>query len=77
MGAADAAKAAIQSLTKTAAKEWAHIPIRCSVIAPGYTNTPMLLDAFDGSLPEDLSMIPMKRIAEPQGDLVLLLILQL
>ena len=40
-GVYSACKAAITALSKTAAKEWATVPIRCNVVEPGLIKTPM------------------------------------
>lgn len=56
------------SLTKTAAREWAHIPIRCNVMSPGFTKTDMLAATDKEIIEDQIKMIPMQRMAEPKGN---------
>ena len=62
-----AAKAAIQALTRSAAKEWAHIPIRCITIAPGPIETP-LLKALNGKTHPAIEQTALNRIGQPEGN---------
>jgi NAD(P)-dependent dehydrogenase (short-subunit alcohol dehydrogenase family) len=64
----NAAKAAVISLTKTAALEWAKDGVRVNAIAPGWIDTPM--NAPEREDPEAerqiLSQIPMGRWGRPE-----------
>jgi NAD(P)-dependent dehydrogenase (short-subunit alcohol dehydrogenase family) len=63
----NAAKAGVILLTKCLAVEWVDLGIRVNSISPGYTRTEMTVQT---SPPEMIaqweSMIPMRRMAEPQ-----------
>jgi NAD(P)-dependent dehydrogenase (short-subunit alcohol dehydrogenase family) len=63
----NAAKAGVILLTKCLAVEWVDLGIRVNSISPGYTRTEMTVKT---SPPEMIaqweSMIPMRRMAEPQ-----------
>ena len=69
-----AAKAAVESLTRTAAVELARHDIRVNAVVPGWTNTGMiqsLVDAEEGSLAERareaiLARTPLRRWGEPE-----------
>jgi 3-oxoacyl-[acyl-carrier protein] reductase len=61
-----ASKAALVSLTKSAAVEWADRGVRVNAVAPGYVATPLLESALEtGALSRDeiLARIPMRRFA--------------
>ncbi|KAH6931599.1 hypothetical protein HPB50_025667 [Hyalomma asiaticum] len=65
-GAYAASKAAVVSLTKSAAQELAAHGIRCNAVLPGWTET-----AMTAPLPEDmkakfLEMIPLRRPGQPK-----------
>jgi 2,3-dihydro-2,3-dihydroxybenzoate dehydrogenase len=80
MSAYAASKAAATSFTKSLGLELAQYGIRCNVVAPGSTNTPMLrgmwasdrpeqryrLDLIEGSLETFKTGIPLGRTAEPE-----------
>ena len=63
----NAAKAAVISLTKTAALEWADAGIRVNAIAPGWIDTPMNASEREDPEAEEriLSQIPMGRWGQP------------
>lgn len=64
-----AAKAAIVSLTMTAAVEWASRGVRVNAIAPGYTDTPLMRQLVnDGAfaLEPVMNRTPMRRLAAPE-----------
>lgn len=64
-----AAKAAIISLTQSAAVEWATRGIRVNAIAPGFTETPMVQSVIasgDIALQPMLDRTPMRRLATPE-----------
>ncbi|MFT4047570.1 MAG: 2,3-dihydro-2,3-dihydroxybenzoate dehydrogenase [Solimonas sp.] len=85
MGAYCASKAALASLSHCAALELAEYGVRCNLVSPGSTDTPMLRamlggeDAMRrtiGGLPERYKLgIPLRKIAEPReiADAVLFL----
>lgn len=58
-------KAAVSSMTKTWAKEFAAKGIRVNAIAPGNTNTDMFNVIDDESRGEAISLIGLGRVAEP------------
>ncbi|MBK9745815.1 MAG: SDR family oxidoreductase [Chloroflexi bacterium] len=63
-----ASKAALDSLTRSFANEWANYGIRVNSVAPGHTNTEGIKASIqDGflHLDEITKPIPMKRLAEP------------
>lgn len=62
-------KAAISSMTRTLAVEWAEHGVRVNAVAPGYVNTPMIVGlaargAFD--VAQRLDMHALGRFAEPR-----------
>lgn len=63
-----ASKAAVESVTRSAAVEWAHAGIRVNAVAPGYVESE-LVDEFVKSgrlaLAPILDRIPMRRLARP------------
>ncbi len=74
-----AAKAAIGSMTRTLAVEWAELGIRVNCVAPGYINTPMVAALVaEGRLDPDLyaSLHALGRFGEPRevADLILFLL---
>lgn len=76
MGAYCASKAALVSLSHCAALELAAFGVRCNVVSPGSTDTPMLRSMLAdqaayqrtiAGLPEQFKLgIPLKKIATPQ-----------
>lgn len=63
-----AAKAAIISLSKSAAVEWAKGGIRVNAVAPGFTETPMVrsvIESGDIALEPMLDRTPLGRLAAP------------
>jgi NAD(P)-dependent dehydrogenase (short-subunit alcohol dehydrogenase family) len=63
-----AAKAAVISMTKVLATEWAGYGIRVNAVAPGITNTEMMQQAVDQGLVDMrayLDHTPLRRLAEP------------
>ena len=67
-----AAKAGIEAISKSAAKEWAGIPIRVNAVAPGLTETPMLMGPIisaitSAEVQKITEDIPLKRLAQPDG----------
>jgi NAD(P)-dependent dehydrogenase (short-subunit alcohol dehydrogenase family) len=72
----NASKAGLVQLTKCMAFELAHLGIRCNAVAPGFTMTSMMdYTADDATLDRYMSVIPMRRWAEPeeQANVVLFL----
>lgn len=76
MGAYAASKAALHHLTRCMGLEWAADGIRCNVVAPGSTDTPMQHQLWTdpgarqrvigGDLASHRTGIPLGRIADPQ-----------
>lgn len=63
-----ASKAAIVSLTKTAAVEWAALGLRVNAVAPGYVETDLVRNVIkDGRLDVEpiLARTPQRRFADP------------
>ncbi len=63
-----AAKAAIHSISKTLAVEWASVGIRVNAIVPGYVATPMMLEVARLGLVDEVqaaSWHALKRLATP------------
>ena len=52
-----ATKAAVSSLTRTLATEWAHLDVRVNAVAPGYIDTPLARSAIEGG-----------RLSKPEAD---------
>uniref|UniRef100_A0A1E1X5A6 (3R)-3-hydroxyacyl-CoA dehydrogenase n=1 Tax=Amblyomma aureolatum TaxID=187763 RepID=A0A1E1X5A6_9ACAR len=65
-GAYAASKAAIVTLTKTAAAELAPHGIRCNAVLPGLTDTAMTADVGDKELADVAARTPLGRIANPE-----------
>ena len=61
-----ASKGAIISMTKTFAKEFASRGVRANAVAPGFVRTPMTDALNDAQKNAMLSIIAMKRYAEPE-----------
>ncbi|KAK8774490.1 hypothetical protein V5799_010976 [Amblyomma americanum] len=61
-----ASKTAIIALTKSAATELAPHGIRCNVVLPGWTDTPMSAGEDQNREKEVLSKTPLKRAAKPR-----------
>ena len=63
-----ASKAALQSLTKTLALEWAQYGVRVNAVAPGYVHTELTRKVWTNpSLYEEIvNKIPMRRFARPE-----------
>ena len=63
-----ASKAALNSLTRTAAVEWAPSGVRVNAVGPGYTESPLLARAVESgavSMEHLLDRIPMRELATP------------
>jgi len=60
-------KAGIDALTRTMAVEWAEFGIRVNAIAPGYVNTPMVVNATKNGFIDSriIELHAMERFAEP------------
>ena len=68
LGVYAACKAGIIALSKTAAKEWGHIPIRCNAVRPGFIATPMLFEnTHPDVIKQNMPNCAMDRIGTPQG----------
>ncbi|MFX3623409.1 MAG: 3-oxoacyl-ACP reductase FabG [Ectobacillus sp.] len=61
-----AAKAGVIGLTKTAAKELAHLGVTCNAICPGFMDTDMTKAIPDGVKEKMIATIPVKRIGKPE-----------
>jgi len=61
-----ATKAGVTAMTVTWAKELARYGIRCAAIAPGYTETPMVMAMKPEALEKMAEGIPLKRLAKPE-----------
>lgn len=60
-----ASKAAVEGLTKTAAKELAKFGIRCNTIIPGFIATPMTAAVPQKVLDKFAGMVPLGRLGDP------------
>lgn len=60
-----ASKFAVRGMTKQVAVEYGDKQVRVNSIHPGYIKTPMMVAATDENGGEALSMIPLRRMAEP------------
>jgi 3-oxoacyl-[acyl-carrier protein] reductase len=74
----NASKAAVESISRTAAVEWASAGVTVNAISPGFTETPLLVDALHtGTIDEAdlLARIPAGRLARTAeiADLVVFL----
>ncbi|XP_063614290.1 estradiol 17-beta-dehydrogenase 8-like [Penaeus indicus] len=61
-----ASKAAVNGLTKTAARELAKLGIRVNSVLPGFTKTAMTATVPDKVIEKLLKLIPLHRMAEPE-----------
>ena len=61
-----ASKFAVRGLTKAAAMEYGRNNIRVNSVHPGFTMTPMMIEATDEKGGDALSLIPLGRIADAQ-----------
>ncbi len=70
-----ASKFAVRGMTKAAAVEYGPENIRANSVHPGFIMTPMMIEATNEEGGDALSMIPLRRIAEPEevSNLVLFL----
>jgi 3alpha(or 20beta)-hydroxysteroid dehydrogenase len=70
-----ASKFAVRGMTKAAAIEYGPDNIRANSVHPGFIMTPMMIEATNEEGGDALSMIPLRRIAEPEevSNLVLFL----
>ena len=68
-------KFAVRGMTKAAAVEYGPQGIRVNSVHPGFIMTPMMVEATNEEGGDALSMIPLRRIAEPEevSNLVLIL----
>ena len=67
MGPYAATKAGQVALIKSAAKEWARIPIRCNAVSPGVISTPLLQKSNAELVQLTLRLTPMGRQGTPDG----------
>ncbi|XP_075547412.1 (3R)-3-hydroxyacyl-CoA dehydrogenase-like [Dermacentor variabilis] len=61
-----ASKAGVVALTKSAAQELASHGIRCNVVLPGWTDTPMTAPVIERHRDIAISLTPLKRAAQPE-----------
>lgn len=64
-------KAAVSTMTRNLATEWARFNVRVNCIAPGYIATPMSQELFEagaGGMDAALRQVPLRRLGEP-GDI--------
>lgn len=61
-----ASKFAVRGMTKAAAVEYGPDNIRVNSVHPGFIMTPMMIEATNEEGGDALSMIPLRRIAEPE-----------
>ncbi|MEQ9608081.1 MAG: glucose 1-dehydrogenase [Kiloniellaceae bacterium] len=61
-----ASKAALLSLTRSAAMEYAERGIRINTVSPGRVETPMMAAAVDGNLAKVAEGLPARRIGRPE-----------
>ena len=61
-----ASKAALLSLTRSAAMEYAERGIRINTVSPGRVETPMMAAAVDGNLTKVAEGLPARRIGRPE-----------
>lgn len=59
-----ASKWAVRGMSKTIAVQYGPDNIRCNSVHPGYTMTPMMVEATDEGGGDALSMIPLRRISD-------------
>jgi 3-oxoacyl-[acyl-carrier protein] reductase len=63
-----ASKAAVNSLTRAAAVEWAPSGVRVNAIGPGYIDSPLLQSAIESggiSMDKLMDRVPMRKLAQP------------
>ena len=63
-----AAKAGVNSLTKSTALELAEHKIRCNAVCPGVTMTPLLGTVPPELVQEVVDKTPLKNILDPKGE---------
>ncbi|XP_068280754.1 (3R)-3-hydroxyacyl-CoA dehydrogenase [Nyctibius grandis] len=61
-----AAKAGVEGLTRSCAKELARFGIRCNVVLPGFIVTPMTAKVPPKVLEKFAGMVPLGRLGDPQ-----------
>ncbi|XP_067169944.1 (3R)-3-hydroxyacyl-CoA dehydrogenase [Apteryx mantelli] len=61
-----AAKAGVEGLTRTCAKELARFGIRCNAVLPGFVATPMTAKVPPKVLQKFADQVPLGRLGEPQ-----------
>jgi len=60
-----ASKWAVRGMSKTVAVQYGPQNIRCNSVHPGYTMTPMMVEATDEVGGDALAQIPLRRISQP------------